>query len=235
MNAGAFGSSLTSTGILLRDLRLLHHPQLYASLVPSEAFMRLALASDSSYGELYREGLKNRDYNFLLVDFSYFQFQYRKVQKRFEVRYAFYANPFAVVTFEEFCFQYDCDPSEGDTYELFLQALEEMDERSLVPLLRYEVSFEQYAELIHPTAHLHIGMHATNRWPVERVLTPLAFTLLIAKHFYSDAWAQQGASSNDDEEEINRFDEMFIKAKADSDLVEADFFSARERQQIYLG
>jgi len=234
MNAGVFGSSLTAVGILLTQLKLLQHPQLYSSLTPSESFYRVAMADDTSYAEVYLEGLKKHDYNFLLNDFSYFQFQRRSVPAPFDLRYGFYPNPFAVVTFEQFCDENECDPLVGDSYELYLQFLDELDERNWVPPFRYEVSFNQYAELSHPTAHLHIGRHDSNRWPVERILTPLAFTLLVTKHYYGDAW-QLGADVDDKGEPTNKFDEQFISVKEVCTVIEPAYFSVRERRQPYLG
>ena len=234
MTPGIFGSSLTSVSIGLRDLGLLQHPQLFASLTPSDAFLRVALDNDTPYAAVYLEGLKQRDYNFLLTDYSYFQFQLRSAGQQFEIRYGFYPNPFEVQTYEAFCEANECDPYLSDSHELYLQSLEDMIERNWVPPFRYEVSFDQYKELAHPTSHLHIGRHDANRWPVERILTPLAFTLLIAKHYYGPAWGM-GAEVDAEGQPFNRFDRQLSKAKAECVVVDAKYFTVRERQHPYVG
>lgn len=234
MTPAEFTGGLVSTSIALNDLALLHHPQWYSSLTPSEEFHRLALRGEGSYAELYRAGLRNRDYNFLLTDFSYFQFYYQQLRGRFELRYAFYPNPFPVISFQIFCRQFECDPGEPDSHDLYLQHLDELEERDLVPPLRYEVSFTQFNELVHPTAHLHVGLHGSSRWPVERILLPEAFALFISKHFYHESWRDNGRPKEGSTDPTNTFDIRYFAAKASSQVVESDYFTGQERRQMFL-
>ena len=46
--------------------------------------------------------------------------------------------------------------------------------------IRYEVATRDYLELRHPAAHFHIGLHE-GRWPVDKILSPTAFTMFVAK------------------------------------------------------
>ncbi len=60
-------------------------------LTVDEQFRDIVLSPDSSYMDVYLMGLNRSQYNFLLVDYSYFQFSWAKLD---HVRYAYYPNPF---------------------------------------------------------------------------------------------------------------------------------------------
>jgi hypothetical protein len=131
------------------------------------------------------------------------------------MRYAFYANPFASVGLDETLAVYD-----GSDYELYLQLLEENEDRGDALVIRYEVAERDYIELRHPVSHFHVGLHE-GRWPVDKILSPLAFTMLIAKLFYPSAWSET-------------HDEEFAEAKRRCEFLAPSMFSDRERQHLYI-
>ncbi|MGH1558005.1 hypothetical protein ACRAWD_09940 [Caulobacter segnis] len=56
-----------------------------------EDFRHAAMSDETLYEDLYLLGLRTSHYNFLLSDFSYFQFS---VNGDGESRFAYYPNPF---------------------------------------------------------------------------------------------------------------------------------------------
>jgi hypothetical protein len=235
MKRSDFMLSLRGTQGLLNDLELLQIPRWFAALEPSDEFTALAHRRDTRYADLFRTGLRNSDYNFLLTDFSYLQFYHIEGKETFEVRYAFYPNPFDVIPYEEFCRSLevvDSDAADVDPYEVYYEHLAGVEEHLRTPPVRYEVSFRQYEELVHPAAHLHVGLHAESRWPVDRILTPLTFAAFVAKLFYAANWhvgRPKGAEGR------NRFDEVYIREKRACATIETAHFSDAERGQLFVG
>src|SRR5690606_25054066 len=66
----------------------------------SDEFKKASLSN--TYYEAYKIGLQNYDFDFLLKDESYFQFQYFKNEEVLEIRYAYFQNPFEYMTYEEY-------------------------------------------------------------------------------------------------------------------------------------
>jgi len=89
--------------------------------------------------------------------------------------------------------------------EEFGHLLNGMSCRGKIPVFRYENAPGQYVPLSHPCSHMHIGLHGENRWAMRRQLTPLAFSMLIAKHYYPVEWAlgvEEGAIDGRNEHEV---------------------------------
>jgi hypothetical protein len=93
---------------------------------------------------------------------------------------------------------------------------------------------QAYKKLTHPAAHFHIGMHAENRWPTARKLTPRFFALFIAKCYYAGPWSEFGKITEDDEAFDNRFDRTFVGEKNSCLLLGPDLFHDHERNQLHL-
>jgi hypothetical protein len=229
-----FNPSIRSAFQLIRDLGLVFHARNFTSLTASDEFKAAAL-SHQPYELVYRMGLEKRDYNFILVDFAYFQFSYAQVGQLYEVRYGYYPNPYQSTTYDEFLKSLESEPNEldqpPDKYELYVQYLNEQPIARSAPPLRYDIDFGAYRELEHPTAHLHFGEHHDNRWPVAVELTPHAFTLHVMKMFYGTDWMTVGARG---EGEMNEFDERFCNEKKECRAIEKGFFSDSERAQLYF-
>lgn len=159
-----------------------------APLVPTDAFVEVAMDPYSSYESLYLCGLQNGDYNIQLSDFSYFQFG---LSREDHVRFAYYPNPFLgsspeVVAEVNELREY---VQEGlVTVEEFLHRVAEIRNSQHAPLLRYENAPDDYVKFVHPCSHFHFGHHNENRWQLQRVLSPLAFALIVFQQFHSAGW-----------------------------------------------
>ena len=205
---------MRSLHALLNELRILQQVYSTRALCPSAEFVAYALSNNPAYVELYRMGLRNRDYNFLLDDYSYLQLAHAGDDDSLSLRYAFYPNPFGPIPNLT-------DVFDGSDYESYLQILEDYDASSGANLVRYDVAYRDYVELRHPASHLHIGLHQTSRWPVDKILSPVAFVLMILKMFYPDRW-------------LDAHDDRLSQAKGECARLDDELFSVRDRQQLYF-
>ena len=195
MTSSDFARSLRETRPLLELLRLLRHPMRFHS-GPSDAFRNAAFSPIVPYADVFRIGLENQDHCFLLEDMSYFQlFHAEEGAASFSLRYAFYPNPFLYVALDEFLDEYGLVGSDPRALEFYHQFLSEQSGADGFGPFRYEVDFEAYRPLRHPCAHLHIGRNTSIRIPLDRILTPKAFVLFMAKAHFPDAW---GASDSEE-------------------------------------
>jgi hypothetical protein len=215
MTQSEFMRSIRTVAKLLNAGGMLQQTYKTSSLEPSEEFISVARSVNPNYKHLYRVGLRNRDYNFLLADFAFLQFFRRQDGEELLMRFAYYANPFIVTPFEEFAETYD-----GADYEEYLQLLEESGDRDDALVIRYEVATRDYIELRHPTAHFHVGLHE-GRWPVDKVLSPVAFTMFITKLFYAAYWTSDA-------------DEQLAQEKQSCKLLEDELFSAKDKGHLYI-
>lgn len=156
-----------------------------AGLLPlNEEFRDLILSSKTTYSSVYVAGLSLSHYNILLTDYSYFQFSWDRENY---VRYAYYPNPFISGKdneLESFRRLQELVESGLLQHEEYLTILSERSAMSGIPMLRYENAPDQRKKFAHPCSHFHIGFHSENRWPVRRILTPYAFSLLVFKNYY---------------------------------------------------
>ena len=119
------------------------------------------------------------------------------------------------------------------THEEFLSLLADKVGIGAVPLLRYENAPAQRTKFHHPCSHFHIGFHSENRWAVRRVLTPLAFGLLVFKMYYGSSWRAVGDDEHADIQ--NSFDRTLISEKARCYMVSDMLFEAEEERAFYFG
>lgn len=193
----------------------------------TEAFRRIALDASSSYIDVYQAGLHLKHYNFILSDFSYFQFS----NKNDGLRYAFYPNPFDTSV------SYSVEDlhlyvSEGAmTEEEYLEILSESEVCIGSPFIRYEYAPTQYLELHHPSAHFHIGFHSENRWAVSKILTPFAFTAFILKNYYSSDWGNHDDTNHEYGNELN---ELIVRERTTCTSVEDALFTDKERRFFHF-
>lgn len=199
-----------------------------ASLAPSESFRAAAFDETVRYEQLFLTGLENSDYNFILRDFSFFQFG---ISKDDHVRYAYYPNPFLGASSEAISkiSELRLYIEEGlISVEEYLHRISEVRNGRHPPLVRYENAPDQYVPSKHPCSHFHLGHHDENRWAVQRMLTPSAFGLIILKHFYGDVWNARshfrifGAEWS--------LDELLIKEKVHCRILDDALFNETEKQ-----
>lgn len=199
----------------------------------NEEFRKLALSETTSYLSLFLCGLRLSHYNFQLFDYSYFQFGCTPPD---DVRYAYYPNPYfsakpntAVATLKELT---EMLRAEELTSEDYLTLLSEMRPDVRIPPIRYENAPSQYKVLEHPASHFHIGHHANNRWPLDRVLTPAAFILLILKRYYGDTWSEFWTNKDGNRRHV--YEEALIKERRESVALAPEQFADVERRSFYF-
>lgn len=195
-------------------------------------FRDVALSRGSNYVDVYLQALSLSYYNFLLVDFSFFQFSCSGEDR---VRYAYYPNPFLggdEQGIEAFKRRHELVLAGFITQEEYLTLLRETRGEARAPLLRYDNSPDQRKEPHHPCSHFHIGTHGGDRWALNRLLTPLAFTLIVLKHYYGRSWQVRGDDHSD--EYGNRYESQLVREKANCPLISNAFFSDREARSFFF-
>ncbi|MEN5220729.1 DUF2290 domain-containing protein [Stenotrophomonas sp. TWI602] len=189
-----------------------------------EEFRRMVMSADCSHESLYSYCIQRSHFNILLYDHSFFQFSWSGLDA---VRFAFYPNPHVsdLAGVNKFR-KYRGKLSDGVIEdEDFSQLLRGMAYRGSIPIFRYENAPSQYVPLSHPCSHLHIGVHGDNRWALRRQLTPLAFSMLMAKHYYPEEWSmgvEQGSTSGE-----NGFETRLRQVRSECRII-ADFSAEEE-------
>lgn len=199
----------------------------------NEEFRRLVLNHENSYKDVYMAGLRLSHYNFLLSDYSYFQFSWEAENK---VRYAFYPNPFIAGGNEDALKKIhrwgELLRAEMITHEDYLALLRDAEADLRVPLIRYENAPDQHRGLSHPCSHFHIGFHSDNRWAFNRLLTPFAFSLYIIKQYYGSLWRDLGI--DDADESGSKFERQLINEKTNCRPIHSDLFVEIESRSFYF-
>lgn len=158
------------------------------SLSPDRDFNEVALEPTSTYVSIYQTAISLSYYNSIMFDDAMFQFSWSSPEKW---RLAYFPNPW--ITGVESAIHEQSKAKKkleaGDiTYEEYVDIVGSFELASAVPCIRYEYDLAARKPVVHPAAHLHIGRHTENRWSVERRLSPLAFTMMTTKLYYSAAW-----------------------------------------------
>ena len=201
------------------------------SLDVDDIFRDTALNPRSAYVEIYKTGLSWSNYNILLDDYSYFQFsRYDDANWRL----AYLPNPWisGASDAEELMRHWEALEDIGAiNHEEASELFSDMPYVGAVPPIRFESAPAQYRELIHPSAHFHIGRHDQNRWPSAISIGPKVFSLIIAKLYYRDAWARQSKLHGADVAEC--LDEIMLHAMDDTLAVRE--FSMQEGRCFHFG
>lgn len=231
MKRNAFDSSLRSTYSFLQRCGLCRGITSLHSINASEEFRELALSDGTRYLDLFLCGLRNHDYNFLLQDYSYFQFTFIDTGN---YRYAFYPTPLGGLSPSNIL-ELDSALRAGIiSFEEYSQLLDDEEYEIRIPVIRFELDREAYVRLRHPTAHFHIGTHSENRWPVARSLTPLLFALFIIKLYFGHAWSSNGDTPETANGYNNVFDNELTSEKVCCFLLGSESFHETERGHLHL-
>lgn len=197
----------------------------------NEEFRDISLDISTKYTSLYLTGLRLSHYNVLLSDHSFLQFG---GEDGSNLRYAYYPNPFAspgegIAKFKKIRELFDADLI---TLEQYHALLNDAQPELRVPLMRYENAPSQWRALKHPCSHFHIGHHSDNRWALKRILTPLAFTMIIAKQYYPDEWTlADGIDENNFE---NSLEGKLIAERQNCQIIGDDLFTDPEERSFHF-
>lgn len=201
----------------------------------SEEFNKTSLTT-KNYIAIYDKGLSLSHYNFLLTDYSFFQFSY---VNEAEYALAYYPNPRLSGSTEaiEFYQELEKERDEGKlSEEEFSEFLVELPTHGFIPRIRFEYSERQYRNVQHPGAHFHIGMSGEDRWASARKLSPKSFALLMAKFYYPKIWWEGSRFSRPEQEQhlylANCFDEKLL-ASIKHDGV-SQLFSNDEKMSLHF-
>jgi hypothetical protein len=167
-----------------------------------------------------------------MSDYSFFQFSWSGTDR---VRYAYYPNPFIAGRKDEldnFRRRRELVEAGMITHEEYLSLLRDAPVESRVPVIRYENAPDQHNGLRHPCSHFHIGHHSDNRWALNRILTPLAFTLLVLKHYYGAEWSRRGSDERDSHGNV--FESRLIEEKKNCRPILGSFFSEAEAKSFFF-
>lgn len=160
----------------------------------SNSFKTASIKDD--YFDCYSTGLENFDYDFLLQDESYFQFEYDNSGTNISIRYAFFQNPIDYKSYDEFINE-EIIPSglinsleeAGSLFhEEYKQFINEQQIKNKYLTIRYDVDYPNYYPNVHSVSHLHIGHQNNLRIPIEKFITPLRFVIFIIKNVYYREW-----------------------------------------------
>jgi len=198
MNLADFKISIKEVEKLLKRLELLRMKGIKSLNDDGVSYAFKNASQGSNYFNVFNIGLENYDYDFLLFDQSFFQFEFNYINDgTYEIRYAFFQNPFEYKTYKEFIQDIIFDDDEkniDEVGELFIeeynQFLSEQEINSNYTTIRYDSDFFNYKPLVHSVSHIHIG-HANNiRIPINKIISPLMFTLFVVKHVFYYQWKE---------------------------------------------
>lgn len=144
------------------------------------------------YVDLYRECIKERAFNFLLLDGAIIQMMYECTgDEIIKHRLAFYPNP-NIDNFQD-------DPENFEEIHFGRDLFSEIYEQSAIvfPIrFDYDNDKKRFIEHDHSYSHLTLGNYKNCRIPVSRPITPMKFVHLILKSFYFDKFKEHYSETN---------------------------------------
>ncbi len=140
------------------------------------------------YETIFDQCRKERDFNFMLIDGSLIQLQYRiKGNNLIEHILRFLPNP----SFEK----YQDNPEEFEELyygiELFTNIL---DKKTIVFPIRFDFS-NIHKEILHPKVHATFGNYKDCRIPISKPISPKRFVSFILRNFYNYKFIDSGIES----------------------------------------
>lgn len=226
-----FNQSIINCINLANDYGFLAQAGSNTSLKLSAKF--IATSRDAtSYRELYDVGVETQNFNIMIFDHSFFQFTIKPEQDGYAIRLAYYPNPYFFIEYmNEKRDALSLFKEDEITLEEYEQLISESSNYSETPIIRYDLSREQYCTNYHPTAHFHIGFNSESRWPVKIILSPLAFFLNIVKNYYMDIWLKAEINN----EPFENILESKYKIELEScPLIEQEYFNHNDEKRLYF-
>lgn len=182
-----FNRSIKSASKFFEDLGLLDY-SIYLQSIPRSAEFNKTALTEKSYTTIYEAGLSLSHFNFVLKDYSYFQFSHKSPV---EWALAFYpnprvtGNPQALSDLMELRHALEAGEISDEDYASLAH---EFPAEASVPRVRFEYSKQQHKPVKHPFAHFHIGMAGDDRWCSARKISPTTFSMLMTRMYFPDAW-----------------------------------------------
>lgn len=190
-----FNKSISAAAQFLDKLKMVREVSNPTSLPVNKDFNFTSFSDSATHESIFFCGLELSHYNFILIDYSYFQLSISKEGDLAECRLAFYPNPMSdydgkkpespisEIQFYEQMF------NEGTIdYEELSQALSEIQVNVTTPIIRYDLSHSQFDRIVHPVAHFHLGLHNSSRIATNKIISPEYFVMFIIRTFYFNHW-----------------------------------------------
>lgn len=236
MNLASFKISIQEVGQTLKEFSLLRMRGVKSLNDDglSQEFKSASIKED--YGKAYSIGLKNFDFDFLLLDQSYFQFELKESNSYVDIRYAFYQNPINYISYSEYVQEqlkelnlYEMKDDVGSLLEdEYNQYLNEQEMKTNYTTIRYDSDFNTYKPLVHSVSHLHIGHSNNLRIPINKLLSPLSFTLFAIKHVYYLEWKEKVDNNS------QFIEERLSTCKTGEQNLPPDFWTTKETLELFL-
>lgn len=236
MNESQFNISVNKSNKFLKYCDLFRMKGI-KSLVEHGVSDEFKVASQSGkYYDAYSKGLENYDYDILLLDQSFFQFEYVHKSDCNEIRYAFFQNPIDFISYKEYL---ETDPvyagleetidEIGDMfYGEYQQFLDEQVMNSLYTTIRYDSDLPNYSPLIHSVSHIHIGHNNNVRIPINKLISPLRFVVFVIKHVYYYVWKE--LVTND----LDYLKSILNESNHGCQLLDGDKWTSIEELELYM-
>lgn len=178
---------------------------------------------------VYKEIIEKHDYDILLFDDAFFQFDYLiNAEKELRIRYIYFPCPYDFPTYHEYLVAQGLDYRiVGETSrEEYEQELSEAGFKSGQGYLRYEFSIEEYKSGEHPASHIHVGPNTEIRLPSSKIITPMAFVMFALKQVYFNKWVAWIKKKD--------FKDTYIACKKSCPEVSPAFFSREDQHELYF-
>lgn len=236
MNLASFNISLSEAGKTLKKFDLFRMKGV-KSINSDGVSPEFKKASQGvSYFEAYDTGVGNLDYDYLLSDQSFFQFEIKEVGGFTNIRYSFYQNPISYISYNEFLLNEIIDGSSvfqieeiGDLYRNeYDQYLNEQELISNHTTIRYDSDLNNHYPLVHSASHIHIGHKNNIRISVNKTITPLMFILFVIKNVYYDEWKKVISK------EGSYIEEILTKGLTESKTLHSDHWKDSEELELFL-
>jgi len=193
----------------------------------SDEFKKVSIKN--SYFKAYSTGLENYDYDILLTDQSYLQFEFKKNENEASSRYSFFHNPIEFIDYngyvENQINQFDLNETIDEIGMLledeYGQFLSEQELVSNFTTIRYDLDYTNYRPLIHSVSHLHIGHNNNVRIPLDKIISPLKFLVFVIKHVYYSQW------SNKVENDYEYIISLLNQSKIGDDILNSYTFTSK--------
>lgn len=229
MNYIIFSAEYEKAKNILRDCGLLKSC-LMKNGEYSQGFKKAC--KEKPFCEAYDVAINSLDYDFLFADDSFIQLEFREDASANKVflRYAYYQNPFQHFSYKDFLsfYGFSIDETGEMLREDYDQAMLESEPKEDCFLIRYDCSFKEYEEGIHPYSHLHIGYKESISIPINKILTPFVFIFFILKNCYPQVWSEQMNSNTD-------FKDLYYAQKSALKSVHADAWKELDKLELFLG
>lgn len=172
--------------------------------------------------------LYSYDFDVLLQDDSFFQFNRYYIDGEEVYRYVFMQNPKKKISFDEFCAKNGID-KDNDSIDSIREIYDDDESPEVMTLvqfplyLRFDADKKGYNPNLHSYAHLHVGTSGNARIPARQILTPPAFVSMVIKMIYPDNWErmlnlQKGSRLYDFKKQCRKVEKAYWDIVEDRDV-----------------